>query len=317
MLWWRKKSTNSGSLARAVVSMTEGDGPDPRAEEVARGTALLDEVEASELGPLAKLPPFRPVILSLLRLFDREQVSNEEIARLVESDTALTAELLAVVNSPLFSVPAPVTSSLQAVSLLGHETTKSLAAALGMRSMVKGAPRTPVIRRFWIHTVAAATIAQDFAPCFRLNPQLAYVGAVLHDVGRLGLLVAYPEEYTLLALSSHASAEAILAAEEAAVGMTHCRAGSLLASSWRLPNPATAIAEHHHNPGTDRDAVALVHLACRLADDFQFQAIQRRDIQKPETTIKRIVPVDLQDQLINRLEEVNTAIVRGIESLDF
>lgn len=321
MLGWRKKSTSSAlagsALVRAVASMTEGDGPDRRAEEMARGTALLDEVEASELGVLAKLPPFRPVIVSLMRLFDREAVSNEEIARLVESDTTLTAELLAVVNSPLFAVRVPVTSPMQAIGILGHETTKSLAAALGMRSMVQGAPRTPVIRRFWIHTVAAATIGQDFAQFFQINSQLTYIGAVLHDLGRLGLLAAHPEEYTLLALSSHESAAAILAAEQATFGMTHCRAGALLASTWKLPDPAREIAEHHHETGSGRDVVELVQLACRLADDCQFQAIQRRDIQKPEETIKAVAPAHLQEQLINRLEAVNTAILRAIGSLDF
>ena len=314
---WQKGARRRESLAKAVVAMTAGDGPDRRAEELARGIAMLDEVEASELGELAKLPPFRPVIVSLMRLFDREDVSNEEIARLVESDTSLTAELLAVVNSPLFPTRTPVTSPIQAVSLLGHQTTRSLVSALGMRSIVQGGPRTPVVRRFWSHTVAAATIGQDFARFFRIDPHLVYIGAILHDLGRLGLLAAHREEYTTLALSSHESTDAILAAEQAGFGMTHCRAGALLAGAWSLPDPARQIAEQHHQAGSDHNVVALVQLCCRLADDMQFQAIHRRDIQKPEETILALAPAHLQEPLISRLEDVNTAILHGIETLDF
>jgi HD-like signal output (HDOD) protein len=304
-------------LARAVVSMTEGNGPDRRAEELARGSAMLDEVETSALGVLAKLPPFRPVVISLMRLFDRENVSNEEIVRLVESDTALTAELLAVVNSPLFPVLGAITSPLQAVNVLGHETTKSLAAALGLRCMVQGAPRTPVVRRFWVHTVATATIAQDFARFFRINPHMVYIGAILHDLGRLGLLAAHPEEYTALALTSHESTDAILAAEQAEFGMTHCRAGALLADAWSLPDPAGQVADRHHQNGSEHGVVALVQLCCRLADDLEFQAILRRDIQKPVETIKALAPAHLHEELTGRLEDVSAAIIRAIETLDF
>lgn len=316
-LSWSKESRSRGALARAVVSMTEGDGPDRRAEELARGSAMLDEVETSALGALAKLPPFRPVVISLMRLFDRENVSNDEIVRLIESDTTLTAELLAVVNSPLFPVPGAVTSPLQAVNLLGHETTKSLAAALGMRCMVQGAPRTPVVRRFWVHTVASATIALDFARLFQLNPHQVYIGAILHDLGRLGLLAAHPEEYTVLALTSHESADAILAAEQAEFGMTHCRAGALLAGAWSLPDPVRQVADQHHQNGSDQGVVALVQLCCRLADDLEFQAILRRDIKKPVETIKALAPTHLHELLTSRLEDVSAAIIRAIETLDF
>jgi HD-like signal output (HDOD) protein len=183
--------------------------------------------------------------------------------------------------------------------------------------MVQGAPRTPVIRRFWVHSVASATIGQDFARFFRINPQLVYIGAVLHDLGRLGLLAAHPEEYTTLALSSHESTDAILAAEQAGFGMTHCHAGALLAGAWSLPDPVQHIAEQHHQAGSDHEVVALVQLCCRLADDLEFQAIHRRDIQAPEETIKALAPGHLREQLTGRLDDVKTAILRAMETLDF
>ena len=62
-------------------------------------------METVELGPLAKLPPFAPVVISLLRLFDRDDVNIESVASLVESDPAIASELLGVANSPLFGSP--------------------------------------------------------------------------------------------------------------------------------------------------------------------------------------------------------------------
>ena len=229
--------------------MTEGDGPDARGQETARGTAILENlhVETAELGALAKLPPFRPVAISLMKLFDRDDVRTDEIAHLVESDPTLTSELLAVVNSPLFAFRNPVTSASHAISLLGVESTRSLATTLAMRSMAQGAPRTPVVRRFWVHSMATATVAQQFARHFPVDPHVVHVGALLHDLGRLGLLAAHPTDYSALALTAYDTTADILAAERSKFGMTHCQAGALLAKAWRLPLPLQQMMRHHHD----------------------------------------------------------------------
>lgn len=316
---WHKEPANSGALARAVESLTAGDGPDPRADESDRGAAILDRhsVETAQLGDLAKLPPFRPVVVSLMRLFDSADVSAAEVAKLVESDAALCAELLAVVNSPLFALRQRVTSPSQAVSLLGLESTKSLATALGMRCLMQDAPRTPVVRRFWVHSLASATIAQQFAPLFRVNAHEAHISALLHDLGRLGLLAAQREPYTAFALTSHETTAEILAAEHAQFGMTHCMAGALLAQAWSLPSSVRRAVELHHEYGSDDKVVALVQLCCRLADDLLFPAVIRRDAQKPEKTIRTYVPEELRGAVTARLKDVTTSILAGIEALDF
>ena len=127
-----------------------------------RGAELLENnrVETEELGELAKLQPFRPVVISLLRLFDRPEVNVQEICALVEADPAMASEMLAVVNSPLFAVQQTVSQPYHAIMLLGSDRTKSLAATLAMRSLSQGGPRTPIVRRFWIHSLATATIAK-------------------------------------------------------------------------------------------------------------------------------------------------------------
>jgi HD-like signal output (HDOD) protein len=48
---------------------------------------------------LAQLPPFNPVVISLLRLFDRDDAELSEISRLISSDAALSAELLIMVSA--------------------------------------------------------------------------------------------------------------------------------------------------------------------------------------------------------------------------
>lgn len=316
---WQRDKGVSKPEPKPLATLLAGIPDDPQEEDTSRGTLILESthVETVELGDLAKLPPFRPVAITLVRLFDREDVKIEEIATLVQSDPSMASELLAVVNSPLFALQRQVTSPLHAISLLGVERTKSLAATLAMRSLMQGAPRTPVVRRFWVHSIATATIARHFAGVYRAEPELSHVAALMHDLGRTGLLAAYPEEYTRLALAAHENAEEILAAEEAAFGMDHCHAGALLAKAWNLPRSLLEVAAHHHGLHSGKPGTALVQLACRLADDFMYQSIHRRDVQKPEETIRQVAPHGLRATLLKELESVSAAIDSAIKGLDF
>jgi putative nucleotidyltransferase with HDIG domain len=283
------------------------------------GEEILQDsnVESEELGDLAKLPPFRPVVISLLRLFDRNDVGVDEISALVEADPSMASEMLGVVNSPLFGVQRTISSPAHAVTLLGVDRTKSLVATLAMRSLMQGGPRMPVVRRFWMHSIASATLARQFAPVFGLPPELCHVAALMHDLGRNGLLAAHQEAYARLALAAHENCAQILAEEQAAFNMTHCHAGALLAKAWNLPAPFGDVAAHHHDASSQQPVVLLVQLCCRLADDLRYQSIHRADICKPEETIAECVPERLQPRLLGELESAAVAIDTAINSLDF
>ena len=139
----------------------------------------------------------------------------------------------------------------------------------------------------------------------------------MHDLGRSGLLAANQETYARVALASHASTEEILATEQSEFGMTHCHAGALLARAWNLPDLFRQVAGHHHEASSDQVLVALVQLCCRLADNFMYQSINRRDVRKPDVTITRYAPERLHAKLIEELPAVNTAVVTAIQTLDF
>ena len=292
---------------------------DTQGQNATLGDEILEhhQVETEELGPLAKLPPFAPIVISLLRLFDRDDVKIDSVASLVESDPAVASELLGVVNSPLFGFRGEITSPAHGIALLGIERTKSLATALAMRSMMAGAPRTGVVRKLWTHSIATAAIAQEFAAAFGVPNDLAHIAGIMHDLGRMGLLAAHPTEYARLAVAAYNTEADIRAEERAQFGMDHCRAGSLLARAWGLPEVLCTAVEHHHEESVDRDLSSLVHLSCRLADDLMFQAIRHEGPQDPAETIATCAPEDLRSELTNKVEAAKVSAIAMIQTLDF
>jgi putative nucleotidyltransferase with HDIG domain len=311
----RRRADVLASAARSWVDKTaveRGRDPDVGAEILGH-----DKPGAAELGDLAKLPPFKPVVIRLLRSFDREDVSTAEIASLVESDPVLTSEVLALVNSPLYGFESKVTVPARALLLLGMARSKSLVASLAMRAMMATAPKTPVMRRFWRHSAASAAVALELAPLYGVAGDLAHTAAIMHDLGRIGLLSAHTEPYTVLALRAFETVGEIVAAEEAEFGMNHCQAGLLLARAWELPKVFHETVAEHHGLPTGRDLLSLVQLSCRVADDFMFQAILHRGQCHPRDTIESYAPEEMREALVDRLANAEARVIQTIQSLDF
>ncbi|SPE28613.1 hypothetical protein SBA3_1470006 [Candidatus Sulfopaludibacter sp. SbA3] len=315
--WLRSLAFDRSPSAAKALSGLKAHTAEPN--PVAVGVALLQNssVETLELGPLAKLPPFAPVVIRLLRLFDRDEVEQAEIARLVEADPALTAEILGVVNSPLYAIRGRVTSPAHGVAMLGVEQMKALATTLAMRALLSGSPKTPIVRRFWKHSVASAAIAQEMAPLFTVDKGLGYIAAMVHDLGRIGLLAAHGEAYGSLATTVHQSVEEILEIERTRFGMDHCHAGALLSRAWGLPKSLREGVKHHHDECSDRRILGLVQLSCRLANGFMFQSILHRNPHTPAETMESFVPKAMHQDLTARLQSLELAAFQTIESFDF
>jgi hypothetical protein len=99
----------------------------------------------------------------------------------------------------------------------------------------------------------------------------------MHDIGRLGLLVAFPRDYERIIRDAADECLDLLDFEREQFGMHHAEAGRLLAERWNLPEEFRIIAGRHHDPceGKEIDLLRIVHVACRLADALGY------DITRP------------------------------------
>ena len=307
MSWFRM-----GRERRARIISRAIESHEPKSLAILDGDEdASTPVEVSKLGKLARLHPFSPVAVSVLQLFDRDQVSTQEIARLLQSDPALTAETLAYVNSPLFAVPDSITDLHSAVLVLGADNTKRLIATLAMRGMLRSAPKIAVTRRLWRHSMATALIAAELAPLYEVAPDLANTAGVLHDLGRVGLLAKDGEEYARIVLKLHDDVDSILAAEQETCGMDHCAAGSYLCGVWALPSVFQQAAARHHAARGEAGIPGLINLACALADDMTFAAISHRGVM---SVADRIAESGRVPALADGFEE---RIAAKVEQFDF
>jgi HD-like signal output (HDOD) protein len=225
---------------------------------------------------LKKVPPFPPVAAKLLSLLSNPAVDTNEVADLIASDATFTARLLQRVNSAEFGFVSDITNVRRAVALLGLDTTRQITLAHATAAYAQGGLKTEAMRRCWQHTVATAVLAEEIALACDAFQSVAFTAGIMHDIGRLGLLVAYPDEYGDLIRNAAERSLDVLDFEEEEFGAHHAEAGRLLAERWGLPAEMGMIAGRHHDPceGTELHLLRIVHVACRLADVLGYDVVK-------------------------------------------
>ena len=126
------------------------------------------------------------------------------------------------------------------------ERVKSMATFVALNNMVRTSVRAPALRKVWVHSVVTAIIAEEAARVSCLDCEIAYTTALLHNLGTLGLMSAYPDEYSRMLEVSNDFGFDLLQTERDLFEIDHCAAGAYLALDWQFPGPARG--RHRYPP---------------------------------------------------------------------
>lgn len=261
----------------------------------------------------AKLPPFHPVALKLLTISTESESAEADFVAAFRSDPALAAELLQVANSFEFGFAARIDSVPHAILALGLERVRSLAFTLAMRCYTRNMPRRQALQPVWSHSIATAIVAERVG-AFSGAP-LAYTAGLIHDVGRLGLMITHGGYSEFLGRPFHDGDES-LSEESRLFGVTHTEAGAALAAAWGFPTGlCECIRLHHDSLSAGAPAVtALVALACRYAAAIGFPETLQ-EARPSNDSLAAMLPPHLQERSDLSPESLSADIRRQIANV--
>ena len=241
---------------------------------------------------LSRIPAFPPVVLRALDLLGNDRTPIADLVREITSDATLSAQVLRLANSALFGFAVEIDTVQHAVVALGLYRVQSLIMAVATSNYMRAALRTEALTKCWRHSLAAAFIAQEIGRAAGLPPDRAYTVGLLHDIGRLGLLVAYPKAYDEILQEADRDSVSLLDLEQRRFGLDHCEAGRLLTEEWRLPQEFWIATGRHHDPpqGGPLDMLRVVHLSCQLADTLGYSAVRPLNPMAFETFQEMLPP---------------------------
>ena len=142
-----------------------------------------------------ELTPLKSVATRAISLAEDERSAAMDLATVISSDQALTARLLKLSNSAYYGYARRIGNVREAVILLGMRTVRSVAISSGIIDAFSSLPRKDAfdIDLFWAHSVTVGLVAEVIARETRIvRPEDAFTAGVLHDVGKLAMMLAEP-----------------------------------------------------------------------------------------------------------------------------
>lgn len=213
------------------------------------------------------LPTLPAVVQKLLVMLRDPNYSAADVSGAICSDQALAARVLKLVNSPAYGIEHDIQSIDRAVIILGSDALQNLVMCAGVTAAMEAMGNPAVLTHFWRHGYFVGAGAQALAvKVAGVDPGAAFLAGLVHDLGDLVLAMLRPEEWKR---ARHLGSHERLAAEKRYIGLTHQRAGHMLATRWCLPDDITETIREHHSQrassSNERPVLTIVTLADGLS----------------------------------------------------
>ncbi len=198
---------------------------DTKSQENALFRRIEQEIDHESL----LLPSWPEVALRVSNACEDENVDLKRIAEIAASDVSIATKLLKAANSAFYRGAQPANSLHQAVSRLGHYTTKHLVNYYAAKELFSS--NNPDIQKEYQRifdeslyvAVLAKVLVKEQAP--ELSQDVAFLSGLLHKVGYLPVFT-YAAEY----LDDNVSSEHLLE-----IARQHnSEIASKICHSWRL-----------------------------------------------------------------------------------
>lgn len=242
-----------------------------QSHSVAIPSALLDRI-CSRLQRVQMLPAIAQQALSVAK---DPECSIRELARIIDQDIKLAAEMLRIANSPVYCGSRPVATLADAAMRLGISQCKNLILTSSFASLIEDftTQETWVREALWRHGMATAVIAMNLNKSLRAGFQgEEFTAGLMHDIGRILLAVALQERFLDGDAVNFYEDEQTLLREQFIFQSTHAEVGAWFAISNHLPDCLIAAIRYHHQPASapsHQRLVALIAAADEIANYVQ------------------------------------------------
>ncbi|MCP3670335.1 MAG: HDOD domain-containing protein [Gammaproteobacteria bacterium] len=284
-------------MAKSVFTISDGskvtsESTEEKERRETGGFAVKDfinQIEDDLRNDRLKLPTMPTVAIEALMVINDCNSSANNLVKVVSKDTSLTARLIRYANSPLYyGRTYKVTTIKQAVTGIGFQKVKNAIYSVSMREVFKTS-KVSIQRRMddlWEHSVKVGAYAVAQARSQPdLDPDVALVAGLIHDIGKIPLLIKACDHEVLVKNEEYL---------DRLLEKLHTGLGKAILKSWEFDPSLVEVAAEHEDlgrqPQDDRpDYVDLIQVANIMAyegtqhplaqvDRSQVRAFQRLGI---------------------------------------
>ncbi len=188
--------------------------------------ALVDRIAKDEFN----LPLLPHVAAEVLNLTSDPDADMAKLAALILQDQAIASQVLKISNSAAYAPRSPIVSIQQAVSWLGMKMLGELALTISIENGVfRVQGYEPEITSLWRQALASGLYAKEIARVGRHNVEGAFLGGLLHTIGKPVVLNAVLEIQQTMGLALEWESFSML------LDVHHVQVGASVVEKWKLP----------------------------------------------------------------------------------
>lgn len=231
------------------------------------------------------LPPLSKTITDINAIYANEDASIHDLAKAIEPDPMIVANLLKAANSPLYSFGRDIKNAAQAVSLFGMSMTRSIALGNAVRKLlnVDMQPYGITSDRFAeISSLQAALMLNWYKKIDKKKAEKLYLAAFLQETGKIIIASEIIQDDETISFKSEVEMSNNLAmVEKSYVDMTSSEVTALVFEHWGFDKEFVDMIKYSDNPSLAPDEVKEFSMALHI--------------------VKTIIPVNkpLSEQAIN------------------
>ncbi len=165
----------------------------------------------------------------------------------IESDEALSARILKIANSVFFDRGKKSNTIEEAVVVIGLNELRSLLNATSLAEIFPSSH--PARVQAWSNDIATALIARQLAGRFLPSKtESAFLGGLMHDIGRLLLIQRSMDEYSKVYKKVEETGSPFHTVETDFFPFDHTEAGLLIGEKWNFTPELNDVIRNHHQP---------------------------------------------------------------------
>ena len=195
---------------------------------------------------MSELPAMSSNVQELISLTHSSRSATYDLSKVILKDYSLTNKVLQVVNSAYYALGKQVNSISRAVTVLGFDAVRDLAAAIALfEDFIKSGVEKDEISKVLTRSFLSALQARDLAvkKNIKVLPEETFICALLHNLGKIIVLIYLPEMYRNIQTQIASGKDEEKAALEVLDGLTYYKIGQEVARFWNLSEKAIIAME--------------------------------------------------------------------------
>ena len=242
-------------------------------------------MKSSIIDSIKSLPPLSKTITEINRIYADDDSSVADMAKAIESDPMIIANLLKAASSALYDFSKDIKNAGHAVSLFGMSMTRSIAIGNSLRKLlnVDMQPYGVTSERFAEISSLQATLIHDWYKKIDIEKaEKLYLAALLQETGKILIASDIIQEDEAISFKSEVELSNNLAqVERSYVNVSSSEVTALVFEHW----------------GFDQDMIDMI----KYADNPKFAPNDIIEYSIALNIVKTIIPINkpLSEQAIN------------------